>query len=88
MGHDGIPVGCTMGTTTALSRQAVINGAVIKPGKHPPGLMGFGGMGFRAVGEGEGELEGWPVPLFRQSRRLLAAFFHFIKPRLISLASP
>lgn len=24
----------TMGTTTALSRQAVINGAVIKPGKH------------------------------------------------------
>lgn len=68
-----------MGTTTALFRQAVINGAVIKPAKHEAD-------GFRW-------LEGWlsrcfaktvpspphspPLPL---SNLHPAAFFHFIKP--------
>lgn len=34
IGQDKVPVPLTMGTTTALSRQAVINGAMIKPAKH------------------------------------------------------
>ena len=34
VGQDDVSVPFTMGTTTALSRQAVINGAVIKPAKH------------------------------------------------------
>ena len=34
VGQDDVSARFTMGTTTALSRQAVINGAVIKPAKH------------------------------------------------------
>lgn len=39
-----------------------------------------GDRGEGNVGERERELEGWSSQLFRQSRLLAAAFFHFIKP--------
>ena len=66
VGQDDVPARFTMGTTTALSRQAVINGAVIKPAKHEAD-------GFRW-------LEGWPSRCFGkttpvQARR--AARLHF-----------
>ena len=81
VGQD-VSVQLTMGTTTALSTQAVINGAVIKPAEHEAD-------GFRW-------LEGWlsrcfgkttlaPSPLTplatpSNSSCHPAAFFHFIKP--------
>jgi len=62
VGHDGIPADSTMGTTTALSRQAVINGAVIKPGKHRPDGLHEGGWGGGAWMWGKsGSLRDGPV---------------------------
>lgn len=79
VGQD-VPARFTMGTTTALSRQAVINGAVIKPAKHEAD-------GFRW-------LEGWPsrcfgktTPVFRP-RRTTRLHFSTLSSRRPSTADP
>lgn len=74
VGHDGIPVGRTMGTTTALSRQAVINGAVIKPAQERRGWWAPGGV------------EGWSVRCFDKA----ASWLHFstLSSRAWSALSP
>lgn len=65
IGQDDVPVRFTMGTTTALSRQAVINGAAIKPTK--------------LEADGFHWLEGWPSRCFGKTTPFHLLFGHPLK---------